>query len=149
MVFYWILSDSKSPQVSRILLSILADLSYAVVSTVSNHPLCFHVIQSLYQSFGDCNKGTNYNKYNCHFHVPRFFFISLCGQQGQESPQFCKFSFFLLIIIRSGRLAEICLSVCKSKSLRCLCVSFYRTDSGLLMHHLFVWSKFHFSHNSQ
>ena len=35
MVFHWSLSDSKSPQVSRCLLSILADLNNAVVWTVS------------------------------------------------------------------------------------------------------------------
>ena len=39
MVFHWSLSDSKSPQVSRTLLSILAFLSNAVVWRVSTHPL--------------------------------------------------------------------------------------------------------------
>ena len=38
MVFYWILSDSKSPQVSRTLLSILAVLNNAVVWMVSTRP---------------------------------------------------------------------------------------------------------------
>ena len=41
MVFHWILSDSKRPQVSRTLLSILADLNNAVVWTVSIRPLIF------------------------------------------------------------------------------------------------------------
>ena len=40
---------------------------------------------------------------------------------------------FLLIIIRSGRLAEIRWSVCISKSQRSLCISFSRTDSGLFI----------------
>ena len=56
--------------------------------------------------------------YKRHFHVPHFFLIPLqdqsidlsfpflsillCGQPGQQNPQFCKFSFAL-----SGRLAEI------------------------------------------
>ena len=40
MVFHWSLSNSKSPQVSRTLLSILADLSNAVVLMV----LCFSPI---------------------------------------------------------------------------------------------------------
>ena len=31
----------------------------------------------------------------------------LCGQLGQQIPQFGKFFFFLLIIIRSGRLVDI------------------------------------------
>ena len=33
----------------------------------------FQVLQSLYQSFDDCTKSTNYNWYNRHFHVPQFF----------------------------------------------------------------------------
>ena len=39
MVFHWSLSDSKSPQVSRTLLSILAVLNNAVVCMVSTRPL--------------------------------------------------------------------------------------------------------------
>ena len=39
MVFHWSLSDSKSPQVYRTLLSILDDLNNAVVWMVSTHPL--------------------------------------------------------------------------------------------------------------
>ena len=38
MVFHWILSDSKSPQVSRTFLSILAVLNNAVVWMVSTRP---------------------------------------------------------------------------------------------------------------
>ena len=38
MVFHWSLSDSKSPQVSRTLLSILAVLNNAVVWMVSTRP---------------------------------------------------------------------------------------------------------------
>ena len=65
----------------------------------------FQVLQSLYQSFGDCTKNTNWH--NHHFHVPQFFqfpskvkvlillfafFQFYCGLLGQQSPQFCKFS---------------------------------------------------------
>ena len=39
MVFHWSLSDSKSPQVSRTLLNILAVLNNAVVWMVSTRPL--------------------------------------------------------------------------------------------------------------
>ena len=39
MVFHWSLSESKSPQVSRTLLSILSDLNNIVVWIVSTHPL--------------------------------------------------------------------------------------------------------------
>ena len=40
----------------------------------------FQVLQSFYQSYGDCTKSTNYNWYNHHFYYPRFlgfFFNSL------------------------------------------------------------------------
>ena len=53
----------------------------------------------------------------------------------------------LLIIIRSCRLAKIRWSVCISKSQRSLCVSFSRTDSGLCIYHLFVWSNLNFLHS--
>ena len=56
---------------------------------------------------------------------------------------------FLLIIIRSGRLAEIKWSFYISKSQTSLCISFSSTDSGLCLYHLFVWSNFNFLHNSQ
>ena len=68
---------------------------------------------------------------------------------GQQSRQFCKFSFLLLIIIRSGRLAEIRWFVRMSKSHWSLCVSFSWTDAGLCIYHLFVWSNFNFLHISQ
>ena len=55
----------------------------------------------------------------------------------------------MMIIIRSGLLAEIWWSVCMSKSQRTVCVSFSRTDVGLCLYHLFVWSNFNFLHNSQ
>ena len=38
MIFHWSLSDSKSPQVSRTLLSILAVLNKVVVWMVSTRP---------------------------------------------------------------------------------------------------------------
>ena len=68
----------------------------------------------------------------------RFLSILLCGQQRQQSPQFCKFSFILLNIIRSGRLAEIKWFVCISKSLILL-------DWCWVVHIPFVcWFKFKF-----
>ena len=85
-----------------------------------------------------------------------FFSLSFSGQPGQQSPQFCKFSFLLLlllllllIIIRSGLLTEIRWSVYLSKSHWSLCVSFSRTDAGLCIYHLFVWSNLNFLHISQ
>ena len=96
--------------------------------------------------------GANYKWYNCHFHIPTFFqfprkvqifillslsSILLCGQLGQWSLQFCKFSFFMLTIIRFGGLAEI------------MCVSFFGTCSVLCIYPLFVWSNFSFLNTSQ
>ena len=95
----------------------------------------FQVLQSLYQSFNDC---TNYNWYNRHFHIPELFFNSLASSR-YLSLFLHSFTFtlyatvtvkssvqhvlsFLLIIIRSGRLAEIRWSVFISKSRRSLCV---------------------------
>ena len=42
MIFHWSLSDSKSPQVSRTLLSILAVLNNAVVRLVSTRPYYYY-----------------------------------------------------------------------------------------------------------
>ena len=56
---------------------------------------------------------------------------------------------FLLIITRSGPLGEIWWSVFISKSLKILCVSFSRTDSGLGICYSFVWSNLNFLHNSK
>ena len=47
---------------------------------------------------------------------------------------------FFLIIIRYSCLDEISWSVCISKFLGSLHVSYFRTDSNLWMYHLFVWS---------
>ena len=61
--------------------------------------------------------------------------ILLCGQPGQQNLQFCKFSFFVwLIIVMSGLLAEIKRSVYMLKLQRSLCVSFSRTDFGLCIY---------------
>ena len=56
--------------------------------------------------------------------------------------------FLFLIIIRSGRLAEIRWSVCMLKSYWSLFVSFPRTPTGLCIYNLFLWSNFNFLHNS-
>ena len=69
MVFHWGLSDSKSPQVSRTLLSILAVLNNAVIWMVSTRP----PTSKSPSPFSYCSQRTNYNWYNCHLHVPRFF----------------------------------------------------------------------------
>ena len=80
------------------------------------------------------------------FHILSVLF---CGQPRQQSRQICRFSFFLLIIIKSGLRVEIRRSVCMSKSHRSLCVSFSRTGAGLCIYHLLVWSNVNFLHISQ
>ena len=58
--------------------------------------------------------------------------------------------FFLLLTINMpGRPAEIMQSVCISKSLRILCVSFSWTDSRLWIYHFFIWSNFNLLPNAQ
>ena len=57
--------------------------------------------------------------------------------------------FFLLIIIRSGSLAEIRWFVSISKSQWNLFVSFSKTDLGLCIYYLLVWLNFNLLHISQ
>ena len=153
MVFPWSFNACKPPQVSRTHLSILADLNYAAVWMVSTRLV-------ISASSNPCTTSTNYNGYNRHFHVPPFFFKSLARSRywsffslsfTQWSAKFTILQVlpFLLIIMRSGRLAEIRWYVCMSKSQRGLCVSFFRTDVGWCTYDLFVWSNLNFLHSSQ
>ena len=65
----------------------------------SLHPFCyFQVLQSLYQSFGDCTKNTNYNWYNRHFHVLQFFQFP----HKVEVPLFTFFH-FLSVVCRDSK----------------------------------------------
>ena len=74
MVFHWSLSDSKSPQVSKTLLSILAVLNNAVVWMVSIRPLTPKSSTSFQQSFSYC---TDYNHY--YYFIPcEFFLLNVC-----------------------------------------------------------------------
>ena len=82
----------------------------------------------------------------------RFLSVLSCGQPERQRQLFGRFSFsflfFLFLMIkRSCRLAEIRWSICISKSQRILCVSFHRTNSGLCINYLFVWSNINFLHN--
>ena len=74
------------------------------------------------------------------FSLPFSFTLWLAGT---TKSIFGRVFFFLLIIIRSGRLAEFKWSVCITKSQRILFVSFSRTNSVL-----FVWLNSSFLHNS-
>ena len=138
VAFHGSLSDSKSYQVSRTLLSILADLNNVVVWMVTTRPLISMSsslfnnplvtvqrapiiiginVTFMFYSFSISKQGLG-------TYPPLFLSILLWGQPGQLSPQFYMYSFFffLLIIIRSGRLAEIIWSICMLKSHQSLCV---------------------------
>ena len=141
MVFHWSLSDSKSPQVSRTLLSILAVLSNAVIWIVSTRPLTFKssrpynnplvivpkapitigtTVTFMFHSFFNSLARSRYLSF---FSLSFSFILWSAGSAKSIILQIIVF--FLLIIIRSGFLAEIKWSVCMSKSHRSLCVSLF------------------------
>ena len=70
-----------------------------------------------------------------------FFFLVF------SSLLFFSFSFLLILII-IDHLAETRWSACISKSQRSLSVLLPRTNAGLCIYHLFVWSNFNFWPNS-
>ena len=70
MVFHWRLSDSKSPQVSRTLLSILAVFNNAVVWMFSTRSPTSKSSRPFNNPLVTVPKVTNHNWYNCHLHVP-------------------------------------------------------------------------------
>ena len=154
MVFHWSLSDSKSPQVSRTRLRIQAVLSHAVVWIVStlpptskfsrpfNNPLVIvpkapitigTIVTFMFHS---CFKSIAKSRYLS------FFSLSFAGT-GKSTILQILFSFFLLIIMRSGLLAGIRWSVCMLKSHRSLCESLLL----LLLLLLFSLRVFHVSFN--
>ena len=158
MVFHRSLSDNKSPQVSRTLLNILANLNNPVVWIVSIHPLISNSSSLL-------SKCANYNWYHHYTHVPQLFLVlwqglstcflfpflwfSICSLLWWKSPLYSGFSLFFLIPTRPSLQARIGWSICISKSQRTLFISFSRTDSNLSIFHLIVWLNFNFLHNFQ
>ena len=135
MVFHWSLSDSKSPQVSRTRLRILAVLSNAVVWIVStrpptskssrpfNNPLV--IVPKAPITIGTIVTFMFHSFFNCLARLRYLSFFSLssdlfCGPPGQQSRLFCKFSFFccccccwlLWGLVFWPRLGDLC--VCQS-----------------------------------
>ena len=168
MVFHCSLSDSKSPQVSRTLLSILVVLNNAVVWMVSTPPLTSEssshfsnplvtvpnapitigiIVICMFHSFFNSLARSRYLSFFSH----SFSFVLWSAGTAKSTILQVLFFFFsfLLIIIKSGLLAGITLSVCMLKSYRSLCVAFSRTDAGLCIYHLLVWSNLNFLHISQ
>ena len=164
MVFHWSLSDSKSPKVSRTLLSILAVFNNAVVWMVSTHPSTSKssspfsnplvtvpnalittgiIVTCMFHSFFNSLARLRYLSFYSH----SFSFIPWSA--GTAKSTILQVLFFLLIIIKSGLLAGIRWSVCMLKSHRSLCVAFSRTGAGLCIYHLLVWSNLNFLYISQ
>ena len=151
MVFHWGLSDSKSPQVSRTLLSILAVLSNAAIWIVStlpptsksprpfNNPLVIVpkapitigiIVTLMFHSFFNSLARSRYLSFFSH----SFRFILWSARTSKST--ILQILFFLLIIIRSGLLAGIRWSVSMLKPHRRLRVSFPRTGAGLCIYNL-------------
>ena len=159
MVFHWSLSDSKSPQVFRTRLRILAVLSNAVVWIVSirpptskssgpfNNPLV--IVPNAPITIGTIVTFMFYSFFNSLARSRYLSFFSLSFRfilwsAGTAKSTILQILFLLLIVMRSGPLAGMRWSVCMSH--RSLCVSFSRTGDGLCIYHLFVWSMvFHWS----
>ena len=138
MVSYWSLSDSKSPQVSRTLLSIMVDLNIAVVSMVSTRPLISKSSSPCTNPLGTVRRPPNttgvtfmfHNLFNslarsrCLAFFPLSFDFTLwsAGTAKFTIQQVLQLSFFffLLIITKSSRLAAIRWSVSPGQILFCV-----------------------------
>ena len=146
MIFHWSLSDSKSHQVSRTLLSILALLNNAVfwmvytrlptskssspfsnpLVTVPNAPIIIGIIVTcMFYSFFKSLARSRYLSFFSHS------FSFLLWSAGTAKSTILQVLFFWFIIIKSGLLAGIRWSVCMLKSHRSFCVEFSRTCAGL------------------
>ena len=144
MVFHWSLSNSKSPQVSRTFLSILAILNNAVVCTrpatsnsfspfsnplvtVPNAPITIGIIVTyMLHSFFKFP-----SKVKVLILLFTFFQFYSVVSRDSRVDYFASSLFLLLIIIRSSFLAGVRCYVCMLKSHRSLCVEFSRTGAGL------------------
>ena len=164
MVFHWNFSDNKSSQVSRTLLSILADLNNVVVWMVASRPLISKSTSSstiflvtllrapitiaitvtfMFHSFPFQFS----NKVEILISFFTFFQFYSVISRNSKIHNFAS-SLFLLIMIRSGRLAEIRWSIFMLKYHRSLCDSFPRTDAWLCINRLFVHANLNSLHNS-
>ena len=122
MLSHRTLSESKSSQFSRTLLSILADLNYSKVWMATTCPLIskssfpltnpLRIVPSspiatdipvtfmFHSSLSSLAR-------SLYLSLISLFKFSLCGVLEVQSSLVCRFSLLLLTIIRSGRLAEI------------------------------------------
>ena len=131
MVFHWSLSDSKSLQVSKTSLSILADLNKVVVWMVSTRPIISKSSSSISNLLVTVPKApitigiiVTFMFHSFFNSLARFRYLSLflfsCyfiqWSAGIAKSTILQVLFFIMIIIRSDRLAEIRRSVFMSKS---------------------------------
>ena len=131
MVSHCSLSDCKSPGPVSVFWPILIPLVIlfpnpctcqlvtvprALITTGITVSFMFHIFSDSLQGLGTYLS----------FH---FLSVSFCASRDRKVHNSAN-SIFLLIITRSGRLAEMRWSVCISKPQMILCISFSRTDSG-------------------
>ena len=158
MVSHWSLSDSKFPQVSRALLSILVVRNNTLVWMVSTRALISNYSSPCITPLVTVQKEPitigiivtfmfhSFFHFLCKVEVliPSFCFTVWSAGTAKSTIQqvlffflfsFFFFFFFSLIFTRYGRLAKISWSICISKSQRSLSVSFSRTDIGLNIYH--------------
>ena len=155
MVFHWSLSDSKSPQVSRTLLSILAHFTNSVVWMVSTCPViskssspCTNllvivprapitiskIVIFMFHSFFNSIARSSYLSFFSHSFS---FILWSAGTAKSTILQVLFFCWLLLGLAVWPRLGDPFVS----QNSRRVCVSFSRTDSGLC-------KLKNFSHNS-
>ena len=153
MVFHWNLRDSKSPQVSRTRLRILTVLSNSAIWIVSTRPLTSKssrpfnnplvtvakapitigtIVTFMFHSLFN---SLVWSRYLSFFSLS--FWFSLWSA-GTAKSKILQILFFVVDYYKSGPFAVSSWSVCMLKSYRSLCVSFFRTGTGLCINHLLV-----------
>ena len=115
MVLHWSLSDSKSPQVFKTRLRILAVLNNAVVWIVSTRPPISKSSRPFNNPLVIVPKVPITIGTIVTFMFHSFFNYSVV-RRDSKVDNFTNFLFFLLIIMRAGLLAGIRWSVCMLKS---------------------------------
>ena len=158
MISHWSLSDSKSPQVSRTPLSILANLNNSIFWMISTRLFISKpsrpsvtvlralitigiIVTIMFSSFFN---PLSRSKYLSFFSLSLNFSLSSAGTAKSTILYvvliFISFIYlFIFVIIISGRLAKIRWSVCISISQESFCVLLSKTDAGLCIYYLFVW----------
>ena len=147
--------ESRWQQVSRILLSILTDLSNAVVYIVSPCLLISKSSSPCTNPFGTVARApiTVIFLFHIFFNfLPKiqvliflFAFFQLYSVVSRDRKVHSSLSSLIFV---DYYLAEIRWSVFMLESQLILCFLFSRTDSGLCIYHLFVWSNLNFLHSS-